>query len=179
MKLQAKSRLMARGPGNNTVNDFLTKMGMLAAGKIPGRTSNNDCRVTVVRALAHELEKHDSIVIVGDEGHPVHTFTIGLNGQPIADSYSGRYHDGVYTCTLSNGEAADLQTLCIISVPDFVAKYVDPLQLHGHVVPRPDGIRAKCGGPTSRLACAMCAREANLLAADLHPLSSNSTINKD
>jgi hypothetical protein len=28
---------------------------------------------------------------------------------------------------------------------------------HGHVVPRPDGVKARCGGPAL---CAQCAREA-------------------
>jgi len=43
---------------------------------------------------------------------------------------------------------------------------------HGHVVPRSDGCRAKCGGPQSRvLRCAVCTAEAALLADGRHPLS--------
>lgn len=33
---------------------------------------------------------------------------------------------------------------------------------HGHVVPRPDGMKARCGGPAI---CAQCAREAAAHAA--------------
>jgi hypothetical protein len=33
---------------------------------------------------------------------------------------------------------------------------------HGHVVPRPDGMKARCGGPAI---CALCAREAAEVAA--------------
>ena len=170
MKLHAKRRLLVAesGPSNNSVKGFLLKMAMMASGKIPLRADNRDCRATVTRAIM-DGQRDGHIVIVGDDGHPIHTF-LAHGPKIVADSYSGRWHDGVYSCRLSNGEAVDLKTLAIVSIDDFLKDHVDPIQLHGHVVPRPDGVRAKCGGYPSRLACTVCAAEAELLSAGLHPL---------
>ncbi len=43
-------------------------------------------------------------------------------------------------------------------------------EFHGHVVPRPDQVRARCGGPGSTaLRCKVCASETSMVKAGTHP----------
>ncbi len=40
-------------------------------------------------------------------------------------------------------------------------------EFHGHVVPDPSGMKARCGGTALR--CSTCAQEEKMLAAGTHP----------
>lgn len=122
MRLHARQRLAA----NISVQNFLTKMGQLAAGLIPTRVSSNDCRVTVVRALAKDPT--GTIVIVGMPAHPIHVLLVDHDQRIKADSFSGRLTPRGYECTLSNGEQTTLQVLDRVPVETFIKNEVEPLQ---------------------------------------------------
>lgn len=174
MKLEARKRLQS---GNNSATQFLDYLGRLCSGQIKSVSSKNDCRVTVANyLLSHQIDDKDEIIVVGLEAdigpHAVHVFLADTSGRVLADSFGGSWdpRSGFYMCTIG-GEQESLVPLIVIPVSEFRAKYVTPL-LHGHVVPRPDGVRAKCGGPGSKvLHCAICAREEQLLASGHHPLT--------
>lgn len=205
MKLQAKARLRLKAANTRSVTDFFERMGRIAAGKELVSKANHDCRVTVIRYLNRKFEADIAkfrIVIVGlrdpgdKVGHAIHTFLTDQHHKILADAYEGGQWDGeTYTCGLGD-EKTHLVELASLTVEDFVKRYVIPLQhplkailsstqaeTHGHVVPRADGLRAKCGGPPrpgrqSPIQCRVCAREAQLLAAGQHPLTSK-TLSKE
>jgi len=182
MKLGAKARLLSAF--NGAVRQFYERIAKQVAGTAApsGRT---DCRATVGQAIKdRKVQPNDLIVVVGDNDdgvlHAVHTFVTSPQHKILADARTDGQWDGeTYTSGLGGGSS--LTRLGSMTISAFESQYVhaallasfDPSTAHGHVVPRPDGLRAKCGGLRSVLGCTICAREEQLLAAGAHPLNLN------
>lgn len=86
------------------------------------------------------------------------------NAFVIAHRQSGRVADGIRAVIVEHLKmiavsAPSAPTLGkgVDYAPGAVAQHLDPANSgHGHVRPRPDGVRARCGGPAI---CAVCQRE--------------------